>query len=108
MGKRARSRSRAPEPTGEIRAARARSHVAPPPSGPPPPRPSPSASRRLMMTSFGFNDAGGGTAVPRLAAKELARRGWEVTVFHAATRPSASGEPYEVLEWMEDGVRLLG
>ena len=36
------------------------------------------------MTSFGLNDSGGGTTVPRLAAKELARRGWDVTVFHAA------------------------
>jgi glycosyltransferase involved in cell wall biosynthesis len=63
--------------------------------------------RRLMMSAFGFNDSGGGTIVPRLAAKELARRGWEVTVFHAATRPSESGAPYEVLESEEDGVRLL-
>ena len=63
--------------------------------------------RRLMMSAFGFNDSGGGTIVPRLAAKELARRGWEVTVFHAATRPSESGHPYEVIESEEDGVRLL-
>jgi len=64
--------------------------------------------RRLMMTAFGWNDSGGGTTVPRLAAKELARRGWDVTVFHAATGPSASGTPYEVVESEQDGVRLLG
>ncbi|HTU95433.1 MAG TPA: glycosyltransferase [Solirubrobacteraceae bacterium] len=64
--------------------------------------------RRLLMTAFGWNDSGGGTTVPRLAAKELARRGWEVTVFHAAVKPSASGEPYEVREWDEDGVHLIG
>jgi glycosyltransferase involved in cell wall biosynthesis len=63
--------------------------------------------RRLMMTAFGWNDSGGGTTVPRLAAKELARRGWDVTVFHAATHPSESGVPYEVVESEEDGVRLL-
>ena len=63
--------------------------------------------KRLMMTAFGWNDSGGGTTVPRLAAKELARRGWEVTVFHAATRASESGTPYEVVESEEDGVRLL-
>ncbi len=45
--------------------------------------------RRLLMTAFGWNDSGGGTTVPRLAAKELARRGWEVTVFHAAVKPTA-------------------
>ena len=53
---------------------------------------------RLMMTSFGCNDAGGGTTVPRLAAKELARRGWEVTVFHAAVQLTASRRPYELHE----------
>jgi glycosyltransferase involved in cell wall biosynthesis len=71
--------------------------------------PSPSVpTKKLIMTSFGWNDSGGGTTVPRLAAKELVRRGWDVTVFHAATGPSESGVPYEVLEWQEDGVRLLG
>ena len=64
--------------------------------------------RRLLMTAFGWNDSGGGTTVPRLAAKELARRGWEVTVFHAAVKPTASKQPYEVVEWVEDGVRLIG
>ena len=39
---------------------------------------------RIMLTSFGYNDSGGGTIVPRHLSKELARRGWDVTVFHAA------------------------
>lgn len=60
------------------------------------------------MTSFGFNDSGGGTTVPRLASKELARRGWEVTVFHAAVEPTAGRQPYELSERVEDGVRLIG
>jgi glycosyltransferase involved in cell wall biosynthesis len=64
--------------------------------------------RSLIMTAFGWNDSGGGTTVPRLAAKELARRGWDVTVFHAAVGLTASRTPYEVLEWEEDGVRLIG
>jgi glycosyltransferase involved in cell wall biosynthesis len=64
--------------------------------------------RRLLMTAFGFNDSGGGTTVPRLAAKELARRGWEVTVFHAAVKPTPSGQPYEIVESEQDGVRLIG
>ena len=68
----------------------------------------PGAPRKLMMTTFGFNDSGGGTTVPRLAAKELVRRGWDVTVFHAAVKPTASLMPYEVVEWQEDGVRLIG
>ncbi len=63
---------------------------------------------RLMMTAFGWNDSGGGTTVPRLAARELARRGWEVTVFHAAVPAIPGGRPYELREWEEDGVRLIG
>lgn len=61
-----------------------------------------------MITAFGWNDAGGGTTVPRLVAKELARRGWDVTVFHAAMGATARRIPCEVVEWQEDGVRLLG
>jgi len=65
-------------------------------------------SRRLLMTAFGWNDPGGGTTVPRLAAKELVRRGWDVTVFHAAVK-AAIGEPaYHVAEWEDAGVRLVG
>jgi glycosyltransferase involved in cell wall biosynthesis len=63
---------------------------------------------RLLMTAFGWNDPGGGTTVPRLAAKELARRGWEVTVFHAAAKPAAGEPAYHVAAWEEDGVRLVG
>ena len=71
------------------------------------PRPKPNG-RRILLTSFGFNDSGGGTTVPRLVSKELARRGWDVTVFHAAVAPDPSGKPYAVREWEEDGVRLVG
>ena len=46
-----------------------------------------------MLTSFGYHDSGGGTIVPRLAAKELARRGWDVTVFHAAVEPRRGAAP---------------
>jgi glycosyltransferase involved in cell wall biosynthesis len=73
-----------------------------------PPRRAPRNGRRLMITAFGWNDSGGGTVVPRLAAKELARRGWEVTVFHAAVRPTEARIPYELREWDEDGVHLIG
>ncbi|MBI5106724.1 MAG: glycosyltransferase, partial [Solirubrobacterales bacterium] len=76
-------------------------------SRPAPRRPAPNG-RRIVMTSYGFNDSGGGTAVPRIVAKELVRRGWDVTVFHAAVRPDGTGEPYAVREWEEDGVHLVG
>jgi glycosyltransferase involved in cell wall biosynthesis len=64
-------------------------------------------SPRILLTSFGFNDPGGGTTVPRVVSKELVRRGWEVTVFHAATALDPSGEPYVVRETEDDGVRLV-
>ncbi len=82
---------------------RARSHPAPARRA----RPGP-PGKRLVMTAFGWNDSGGGTTVPRLAAKELARRGWDVTVFHAAVAPTPSGAPYELREWVQDGVALVG
>ncbi|HMJ33104.1 MAG TPA: glycosyltransferase [Baekduia sp.] len=63
---------------------------------------------RLLMTAFGWNDSGGGTMLPRFAAKELVRRGWDVTVFHAAVAADPSGVPYALREWEEDGVRLVG
>jgi glycosyltransferase involved in cell wall biosynthesis len=68
----------------------------------------PNRARRLMMTSSGWHASGGGRAVPRLAARELARRGWDVTVFHAAVESTPSGSPYELREWVQDGVRLIG
>src|SRR5690606_13261424 len=58
---------------------------------------------KLLITAFGFNDSGGGTTIPRLAAKELARRGWDVTVFHAATAWLRDEPPYTVRESEEDG-----
>ena len=68
----------------------------------------PRNGRRLLMTMFGWNDSGGGTILPRLIAKELARRGWEVSVFHAATAPLPDKPPYFRQVWEEDGVRLVG
>ena len=61
------------------------------------------------MTAFGWNDSGGGTTVPRLAAKELARRGWDVTVFHAATAADRVAHAVRAASSpSEDGVRLIG
>jgi glycosyltransferase involved in cell wall biosynthesis len=61
-----------------------------------------------MLTSFGYHDSGGGTIVPRHVAKELARRGWDVSVFHAAVGGIDNPEPHAVRTWDDDGVRLIG
>ncbi len=74
------------------------------PVSPPPAR----TKGKLLMTAFGWDDAGGGTMLPRFAARELVRRGWDVTVFHAAVKPDASGVPYALREWEDCGVRLVG
>src|SRR4051795_3164270 len=63
---------------------------------------------RLVMTSFGFRDAGGGTIVPRNVAWELARRGWDVTVFYAGVGRAGKGTPYEIVESVDEGVKLAG
>ena len=63
---------------------------------------------RIVMTAFGYNDAGGGTIVPRQVSQELARRGYDVTVFHAAVGRVEPADPYQVREWWQDGVRLVG
>ncbi|MDX6520146.1 MAG: hypothetical protein QOF08_751 [Gaiellales bacterium] len=64
--------------------------------------------RRIMLTSFGYNDSGGGTIVPRYLSQELVRRGWDVTVFHAAVGRIEDAPAYAVRRWYEDGVRLIG
>jgi glycosyltransferase involved in cell wall biosynthesis len=64
--------------------------------------------RRIVFTSFGYDDSGGGTIVPRQVSKELARRGHDVTVFHAAVGRVEPADPYQVREWWQDGVRLVG
>ncbi|MGN6380150.1 MAG: glycosyltransferase [Gaiellales bacterium] len=63
---------------------------------------------RIMLTSYGYDDSGGGTIVPRLLSQELARRGWDVTVFHAAVKRLDGQPAYAVREWRDNGVRLIG
>ncbi|HEX2084847.1 MAG TPA: glycosyltransferase [Solirubrobacteraceae bacterium] len=68
----------------------------------------PVSPRRIVMTSYGFRDSGGGTLLPRTIAYELVRRGWEVTVFYAGVGRGGSGRPYEIVRGEDQGVRLVG
>jgi glycosyltransferase involved in cell wall biosynthesis len=63
---------------------------------------------RIVMTSYGFRDSGGGTLLPRTIAYELVRRGWEVTVFYAGVGRGGSGRPYEIVRGEDQGVKLVG
>jgi glycosyltransferase involved in cell wall biosynthesis len=65
------------------------------------------SGRRILLTSFGFADAGGGTIVPRYVAKELAQRGHEVTVFAAGVAQLEGAPPYTVRTTVEDGVEVV-
>src|SRR4051794_38527408 len=63
---------------------------------------------RIVMTSFGFLEPGGGTLVPRTLAFELQRRGWDVTVFYAGVHGGRPGVPYDVVTTDVQGVTLVG
>ena len=55
-----------------------------------------SSGQRIVLSSFGFADSGGGTIVPRYVAKELAQRGHEVTVFAAGVATLEGEPPYAI------------
>ncbi|HEY1478798.1 MAG TPA: glycosyltransferase [Gaiellales bacterium] len=63
--------------------------------------------RRIVLSSFGFADEGGGTIVPRYVAKELAQRGHEVTVFAAGVAPIEGAPSYALRTTVEDGVEVV-
>ena len=62
---------------------------------------------RILMTMFGWADAGGGTIFPRQIAHELARRGHDVTVLYAALEPLPGQPPYTLRAHQDGDVRLL-
>jgi len=63
---------------------------------------------RILMTMFGWADSGGGTILPRQIAHELAARGHDVFVLHAATEP-LPGEPAYATRTHRDGaITCLG
>jgi glycosyltransferase involved in cell wall biosynthesis len=62
----------------------------------------------VVLTSFGYDDPGGGTLIPRTLARALATRGWDVTVFHAGVGDLRGARPYAIRESEDAGVRLVG
>lgn len=68
----------------------------------------PGSRGSIVLTSFGWNDAGGGTRVPRNVARALVRRGYAVTVFYAGVAERPGLTPYAVEETSEDGIDLVG
>ena len=61
----------------------------------------------ILMTMFGWADAGGGTIFPRQIAHELARRGHRVHVLYAALEPLPGAGPYALRRHQDGDVQLL-
>lgn len=63
---------------------------------------------RIMLTMFGWNEAGGGTIFPKAVAKRFAERGYDVAVFYAAMDHPSSDKAYFMDRTMDSGVKLFG
>jgi glycosyltransferase involved in cell wall biosynthesis len=63
---------------------------------------------KLLFTMFGWNESGGGTMYPRAVAIELAKRGWDVTVFYAGLKHPTVDMPYYTYRSIDSGVNLIG
>jgi glycosyltransferase involved in cell wall biosynthesis len=64
--------------------------------------------KKVLFVMYGWKETGGGTTFPRTLALELAKRGWDVSVFFASLRYDSSMPPYSMEEFVEDGVKLFG
>lgn len=63
---------------------------------------------RILMSMFGWRDAGGGTIMPRQTALQLKERGHEVMVIYAGVPKIADQPAYTIHEHHEDGIHLIG
>ncbi|MGQ9819847.1 MAG: glycosyltransferase [Candidatus Kapaibacteriales bacterium] len=65
-------------------------------------------SKRILFVMYGWNESGGGTIFPRSIALELAKRGWEVSVFYASTDYVHTHPTYSLKVHSESNVKLFG
>lgn len=63
---------------------------------------------RLLFTTYGWNESGGGTTFSKEFIKELANRGYKVAVFYAAGNHQINTSPYFMEHIIEEGVELYG
>jgi glycosyltransferase involved in cell wall biosynthesis len=64
--------------------------------------------RKILFVMYGWKETGGGTTFPRSVAKELSRRGWDVSVFYASLKFDPTMPLYSLEFTKEDGVNLYG
>ncbi|MCA8953544.1 MAG: glycosyltransferase [Planctomycetes bacterium] len=65
-------------------------------------------TRHVMFVMYGWANSGGGTMLPRAAARELAATGVRVSVVYAAARRDPSLPEYALRRHEESGVALYG
>jgi len=65
-------------------------------------------TRKILFTMFGWNEAGGGTILPKSIAKSLVKKGWEVVVVHTDKKNDFDPTPYKIVKKVEDGIQLYG
>lgn len=63
---------------------------------------------KLLITMFGWNESGGGTILPKNMAIDLAKDGYDVTVFYAGLEHPRIKDPYYFDRTEQNGVKLIG
>lgn len=64
--------------------------------------------KKILFVMYGWNETGGGTIFPKSVAIELARRGWDVSVFYASLKFDPTLPLYSLEKHEEFGVKLFG
>jgi glycosyltransferase involved in cell wall biosynthesis len=57
---------------------------------------------------YGWNESGGGTALPKAVITEFAKRGYDVAVFYATAKHPNEKTPYFMEKTIDNGVKLYG
>ena len=70
--------------------------------------PSKSIKPKILFVTFGWNETGGGVAIPKSIAIELAKRGYEIYVFFAALEHPINKTQYYLEESEEKNIKLFG
>lgn len=64
--------------------------------------------KKILFVMYGWNETGGGTIFPKNVAIELAKRGWDVSVFYASLKYDPAMPLYSMERSQEGGVKLYG
>lgn len=62
----------------------------------------------VLFVMYGWNESGGGTIFPRSVARELARRGYRVSVLYASLANDPALPACSIISEQENSIRLFG